>query len=345
MRMLPLPRLLPVRALLPGLVLTALIATLALIAGARSELQVIGLAPLTLAIVLGALVGNLMPRLTNGAGQAGIKFAQRTLLRSGVALYGLNLSLQELAQVGFSGIGVDLLMVASTLALGYFVGTRWLGMDRDLALLVAAGSAICGAAAIVATVPLLRMRAADVAAKTATAVATVVLFGTLALFLYPLLFTWLGSERSLFGIFIGSTVHEVAQVVAIGNTIGGEAAQNAVIVKMIRVLLLVPFLLGLSIWVAGRQGAEVEQRISVPWFALVFVLFVAINSLHILPQPMHSALKLAGIACLAAAMAAFGMETTWRLLRRAGFRPLLLGALLFVYLVAVGGWINLGRPA
>ncbi len=336
MRMPPLPR------FLPGLGLTALIATLALIAGGRSELQAIGLAPLTLAIVLGALVGNFMPRLTSGASQAGIKFAQRTLLRSGVALYGLNLSLQDVTQVGFSGIGIDLLMVASTLALGCFVGTRWLGMDRDSALLIAAGSAICGAAAIVATVPLLRMRTADTAAKTATAVATVVLFGTLALFLYPLLFAWLGSESSLFGMFIGSTVHEVAQVVAIGNAIGGEAAQNAVIVKMIRVLLLVPFLLGLSFWIAGRDDAASGQKISIPWFALVFLLFVAINSLHILPEQARSVLKLAGIACLASAMAAFGMETTWRLLRRAGFRPLLLGAILFVHLVAVGGWINLG---
>lgn len=114
------------------------------------------------------------------------------------------------------------------------------------------------------------------------------------------------------GIFIGSTVHEVAQVVAIGNTIGGAAAHNAVIVKMIRVLMLVPFLLGLSFWLARNEPAGRKGNIAVPWFALIFVLFAALNSLLALPDTLLQVLRQAGVVSLSFSMAAFGMETHLR---------------------------------
>lgn len=330
------------RQYFPGLALIALLAGVALLAAQRGELRAIGATPLTLAILAGALLGNLRPGLARGDCQAGVRFAQKILLRAGVALYGFNLSLQQIAEVGYNGLGIDLLMVVSTLAVGCFVGIRLLRMDAASALLIAAGSAICGAAAVVATLPVLRIKEADSARHAATAVATVVLFGTLAMFLYPLLFAWLGGDRSLFGTYIGSTVHEVAQVVVIGNAIGGAAAHNAVIVKMIRVLLLVPFLLGLSWWMAGRRTPGEGRRIAIPWFAVIFVLFAAINSLHLLPAGVLWLLQQGGVLSLTCAMAAFGMETTFGLLRQAGIKPLVLGAVLFAYLVAVGGWINLG---
>lgn len=326
--------------LLPGLGLIALIAAASILAAQRGELSALGASPLTLAIVAGVLLGNLRPRLARGIWQPGTRFAQKTLLRAGVALYGFNLDLQQIAEAGRSGLLIDAVMLVSTLAVGYFVGTRWLRMDRESALLISAGSAICGAAAIVATGSVLRMSESDGVRKAATAVATVVLFGTAAMLLYPLLFAWLGESRSLFGVFIGSTVHEVAQVVAIGNAIGGEAAHNAVIVKMIRVLLLVPFLLGLSFWIAHRRGDAQEGGVSVPWFALAFVLFAGVNSAFAVPEGLLLALRQSGILCLTFAMAAFGMETTFGLLRQAGIKPLLLGALLFAYLVAIGGWVN-----
>lgn len=331
------------RQYFPGLALIAVLACAALLAAQRGEMRAIGATPLTLAILAGALLGNLRPGLARGDCQVGVRFAQKVLLRAGVALYGFNLSLQQIAEVGYGGLGIDLLMVASTLAVGCFVGIRLLRMEAASALLIAAGSAICGAAAVVATLPVLRIKEADSARHAATAVATVVLFGTLAMFLYPLLFAWLGGDRSLFGTYIGSTVHEVAQVVVIGNAIGGAAAHNAVIVKMIRVLLLVPFLLGLSWWMAGRRApAEGEGgRIAIPWFAVIFVFFAAINSLHLLPASVLWLLQQGGVLSLTCAMAAFGMETTFALLRQAGIKPLVLGAVLFAYLVAVGGWLNL----
>lgn len=335
----------PFIKLSPGLGLAAIIAFAASLGAGNAELRALGISPLILAILAGALLGNLWPRLAGGARQPGLRFAQKTLLRAGVALYGFNLDLQQVIEAGRSGLLIDVLILTSTLAIGSLIGVRWLRMDRQSALLISAGSAICGAAAVVATVSVLRMEEEESVRKTATAVATVVLFGTAAMFLYPALFAWLGGDRSLFGIFIGSTVHEVAQVVAIGNAIGGEAAHNAVIVKMIRVLLLVPFLVGLSFWQARRGGEGRQERIAVPWFALCFVFFVGLNSAFAVPDWLLFALRQAGILCLTFAMAAFGMDTTFRLMRQAGVKPLLLGALLFAYLVAVGGWINFSLSA
>src|SRR5690606_34311142 len=132
----------------------------------------------------------------------------------------------------------DVLMVAMVMLIGYQIGTRMLGLDRETALLTCAGSAICGAAAVLATEATIRARASS----TAMAVATVVLFGSLAMFIYPLLYPLTGFAEQLFGAYIGATVHEVAQIVAVGGAVGPDALDTAVIVKLVRVMLLVPFL-------------------------------------------------------------------------------------------------------
>ncbi|HET7775166.1 MAG TPA: putative sulfate exporter family transporter, partial [Azospira sp.] len=176
--------------------------------------------------------------------------------------------------------------------------------------------------------------------KTAVAVATVVLFGTLAMVLYPLLYRCLGSQHLDFGRYVGSTVHEVAQVVAIGDALGAEVAAPAVIVKMIRVMLLVPFLLLLGGWLSRRGTGGRRERIAVPWFAVAFVALAGVNSLGIVPGGLVAALRLLGVLLLTAAMAALGLETTMARMRRAGLRPVLLGAALFAHLVLVGGGIN-----
>jgi len=225
------------------------------------------------------------------------------------------------------------------------VGRHLLGLDRNAALLIAAGSAICGAAAVVATVPVLRMPEEEGTNKTAAAVASVVLFGSLAMILYPFLYAWLGSTHSFFGIYVGSTVHEVAQVVAVGHIIGHDVAGNAIIVKMIRVMLLVPFLLivsGLIPRTADKTdgNAGIWGRISVPWFAIAFILCAAFNSLPFMPQGVATWLRLIATLLLSAAMAALGIDTTLRRLRQTGPRALLLGGILFLHLVVVGGLIS-----
>lgn len=327
------------RTSLPGLLVVALI-TITSMLGAQSGLSRFGLSPLSLAILVGVVLGNLHHGLGHGQFQAGMRFSQKTLLRTGVALYGFNLSLQQVAHVGLRGIGVDLVVVCSTLLLGLYVGRRVLGMDRDAALLIATGSAICGAAAVVATVPALKMPEEEGVNKTAAAVASVVLFGTLAMIVYPLLYTWFGGMHSFFGIYVGSTVHEVAQVVAVGNIIGHGVAADAIIVKMIRVTLLVPFLLIVSGFTARRSGAAQAGRISVPWFAVAFILCAAINSLPVMPPALSATLRIIATVLLTAAMAALGIDTTLRRLRQTGPRAMLLGGILFAHLIIIGGLIN-----
>lgn len=324
----------------PGVLLVTTIAAAAWGCVQWDGLRQYGVSSLTLAILIGAVLGNATPMLGKGRFRPGLVFAQRRFLRTGVALYGFNLSAEQIIQVGATGILVDLVMVTSTLLVGWFVGRRLLGMDRETVLLASAGSAICGAAAVVATVPMLRSEHGAVAEKSAVAVATVVLFGTLAMLLYPALHAWLGDGVFDFGVYIGSTVHEVAQVVAIGSSLGEDVADSAVIVKMIRVMLLVPFLVAVGLFFGERGKVGEKRSLPIPWFAVMFVVLAGVNSLHIIPVPLVDALRLAGVLLLTVAMASLGVDTNLARMAQAGVKPLLLGAGLFAHLVFTGGLVN-----
>mgnify|MGYP000495611639 CR=1 FL=1 len=230
-----------------------------------------GISPLTLAIVLGMALGNSvaaphLPRIAEG-----IAFSKGRLLRLGIVLYGFKITWAQLTFAGWPALFADVGVVCGTFALALWLGRR-LDIDRDTAALVGAGSAICGAAAVLAAQPVLKAKEADVG----VAVATVVVFGTLAMFVYPLLAALLlpsvADADACFGwgIYTGASVHEVAQV-----------ADVAVITKMIRVLLLAPFLLALP-WLMRRfgGGAPAAQKgaPALPWFALGFLGAVAANS-------------------------------------------------------------------
>jgi uncharacterized integral membrane protein (TIGR00698 family) len=337
--------------LLPGLALSVAVAACALLLAARPWAQAMGLSPLTLAIVLGMAVGHTVyPRLAAPCA-AGVTFSRQQLLRTGVVLYGLRLTLQDVAQVGWTGVATDALVLGSTFTLAYFAGTRWLGLDRCTAILIGAGSSICGAAAVLATEPVARARAEQVI----VAVATVVVFGTLAIFIYPWLFqwnavhAWIPGGTQGFGIYIGSTVHEVAQVVAAGQAIGADAADTAVITKMVRVMMLAPFLLLLATWLARQDardaardlpGAAPRRGARMPLFPLAFVAMVALHSTGLIPSPLQALGVELGTALLAVAMAALGMATHVSAFVQAGPRPLVLGALLFGWLIVGGGFIN-----
>ena len=299
-------------------------------------LAALGMSALTIAILIGALLGNLGHRVASSPSvQPGLQFAQKSLLRAGVALYGLNLSLQQILQVGPAAILADLFVVCTTILVGWWVGFRWLKMDRDTVLLASAGSAICGAAAVVATESVL----GAAPHKTSAAVGQVVLFGSLAMLVYPVLFGALAVPRAPFGIYVGSTVHEVAQVVAIGKTIGGATADTAVIVKMIRVMMLAPFLIVLGRFVR-RSASTAPAAMRVPAFAIAFIVVAVVHPYLGLPPWLVIALQMLDVVLLAAAMAALGVETTIAKLRLAGRDSLVLGAILFAYLVVVGGLAN-----
>jgi uncharacterized integral membrane protein (TIGR00698 family) len=313
-------------ALLLGLAAIAFAATPVF---ARSQLSA-----LTLAIVLGMLVGNLAGTRLPVTLKPGLAFSQRNLLRAGVVLYGLRISFGQIAAIGLGALVLDGAIVVSTLALGVWIGRRWLGLDRDTALLTTCGSAICGAAAILATERVLKPEPD----KVAIAVASVVLFGTLNIFLYPFLHAHLALSPAAFGVYTGATVHEVAQVVAIGNAIGTDATDTAVIVKLTRVLMLVPFLFLLSVSRSRTNGTR--DAISIPWFALAFVGVCALNSVLVLPAWLRARLLDLDTLLLATAMAALGVETQATKLRALGARPLLLALILFGWLSIGGYWLT-----
>ena len=347
----------PVGNLLPGLALAGGLAFAAIELGKIGWLQANGIGALTLAIVLGMLVGNTAcPRIA-AASALGVTFSKQNLLRLGIILYGLRLTFQDIGRVGLGGVVIDAAVLCSTFALSWFVGTRVLGLDRKTAMLIGAGSSICGAAAVLATEPVVRGRAEQVT----VAVSTVVVFGTLAIFLYPALYHLneqhhlIAMSPSAYGIFAGSTIHEVAQVVAAGNAISVDAGNTAVIAKMVRVLMLAPFLIVLSACLsrskdaseatcgaAAHEATQKPGRIVIPWFALGFVAVAGLNSLVFLPKPVVSVAIDVDTVMLAMAMAALGLTTHISAIRNAGIKPLALAALLFAWLIGGGVAINAG---
>jgi len=300
-------------------------------------IRALGFSPLVVGIVCGMLYGNFLRAHTLPAGWGvGVHFAARRLLRIAVAFYGLNISLQQIMAVGLPGIVVSLIVVTGTLAIGAVVGIKLLKLDRDTAILASAGSAICGAAAVLAFEPSLRAAPH----KSAVAVATVVLFGTLAMFLYPAMYHlgWLaGLDTQALGVYIGGTVHEVAQVVGAASNIDPATTEVATIVKMTRVALLVPALLIVTVWLRATGDASMRTgKLPVPWFAIGFLALAVVNSLAVLPEDWVVLLRKLDIFALTMAMTALGIETRFAQIRAAGPRVLALGLLLFVWLIAGG---------
>ncbi|WP_284213012.1 YeiH family protein [Comamonas jiangduensis] len=327
----------------PGLALSAAVALTAIYLAQLPWFTQHGLGALTLAIVLGLLLGNTVyPRWAH-ATTPGVALSKQQLLRTGIVLYGLRLTFQDIGQVGWAGVALDALVLASTFGLACILGLRVFGLDNRTTLLIGAGSSICGAAAVLATAPVAKGRAQDVA----MAIATVVVFGTVGTFLYPALYQWnaahgwLPMDAQQYGLYVGATVHEVAQVVAAGAAVSPEATNTAVIAKMVRVMMLAPFLVLLSAALARslRQAGD-AAGISIPWFALGFVAVAGIHSLGILPDAVVRVGVELDNLLLAIAMAALGLTTHWQAVRAAGIKPLLLAAILFAWLLGAGGLLT-----
>lgn len=303
--------------------------------------------PLIVGIVLGMLYANSLRNKLPQTWVPGIKFCSKQVLRLGVVLYGFKLTFQQVIAIGLPAVTADLIVVAGTLFLGIFLG-KLLKMDSQTALMTSTGSAICGAAAVLGAEPVVRCEAH----KTAVAVSTVVIFGTLSMFLYPIMYRsglldGLGDQGV--AIYTGATLHEVAHVVGAGNAIdaaGGNVADAATITKMIRVMLLAPVLVIMS-FVLSRcsKGGNAEKRkITVPWFAFGFVLVIGINSLlqsaAWMPQevllPCTSFINNLDTFLLTMAMTALGTETSIDKFKQAGAKPFLLAGCLFLWLVFGG---------
>ena len=220
-------------------------------------------------------------------------------------------------------------------------------MDRGVALLTSVGSGICGAAAVLGAESTIHAKPY----KTAVAVSTVVIFGTISMFLYPVLYRHgiVSLTPEQMGIYTGATLHEVAHVVGAGNAMSGEISDTAIIVKMLRVMMLVPVLLAISYSIsiakarrrrlAGRRSCGgVTRRIAVPWFALGFLAVIGFNSFGLLGEATVSLVNSLDTFLLTMAMTALGAETSIEKFKKAGAKPFVLSLLLYVWLVG-GGWL------
>lgn len=313
--------------------------------------RIVGLSSLTLAILVGMILGNTVyPNFAERLG-AGVTFAKGQILRLAIMFYGFKLTLTQVASVGMPAIMSDALVLTSTFLLTYWLGTKWLKVDKQTTLLIGAGASICGAAAVIAAEPVVKAEAH----KVTIAVATVVVFGTIAMLLYPFLYhlgwlqLWLNPQD--YGIYIGSTIHEVAQVVVAGNAISPEVANTAVVTKMIRVMMLAPFLLILSfaLTTAGDNtngGKKLSfmgriKQVKVPWFAFIFILIVLLHTWLPMSASFERTMVRLDDILLTMAMFALGLTTHLSAIKQAGIKPLLLAAIMFGWLIVGGGIINI----
>jgi uncharacterized integral membrane protein (TIGR00698 family) len=303
-----------------GIALTTVIAAAAF--GLRQIPGISVLSPMILSIAIGIILHNAIgsPRRA----KAGVQFTMRRVLRFAIVLLGLQLTLTQVREVGVSGVAIIVLTLVATFAFTVQLG-KLLGVDRKLTELIAAGTSICGASAVIATNTVTRAPDEDVA----YAVAGVTLFGSLAMFLYPLLPGLLDLSPRAYGLWSGASIHEIAQVVAAAYQAGTDAGEFGTIAKLSRVMLLAPVVLSLgalAVRRARRHGHTVgEAKPPLPWFVLGFIAVVVANSFVTLPADVRSVTTLTTSFLLSMALAAMGLETDLRKLKARGLRPLALG--------------------
>ena len=324
-------------SMLHGVLLITLFSCAAFYIGDMDFVKSLSLSPMIVGIVLGMLYANSLRNNLPDTWVPGIQFCSKRVLRFGIILYGFRLTFQNVLDVGLPAIFIDAIVVTLTICGGVLVG-KLLKMDKDIALLASVGSGICGAAAVLGAESAIKAKPY----KTAVAVSTVVIFGTLAMFVYPVLYRngVFDLNPQQMGIYTGSTVHEVAHVVGAGNAMGPEVSNSAIIVKMIRVMMLVPVLLVISFFMmrAAMKSGEGSSRgkINMPWFAILFLVVIAFNSFDLLPAGLVDFINTFDTFLLTMAMTALGAETSIDKFRKAGFKPFVLAFILFIWLMGGG---------
>ena len=312
--------------LLPGLALGGAVTAAAFLLRSLELPGLTRLSPLMLAIMIGMLVRNTLGRPE--AARAGLAFSLRGPLRLGIILLGLQVTLAEILGIGWSGLLILAFALLSTYLFTLWLGGR-LGVAPGLATLIAAGTGVCGASAIVAANTVVR----DGDESVAYALATVTLFGTIAMFSYPLIGAALHMPTEVYGLWSGASVHEVAQVVAAGFARGQAEGEFATVAKLARVLMLAPLVIGMGLWAARQtQGGSRTGSPPIPWFVFGFLALVLLGDTGGIDPQLRLYANLATQILLTFALAAVGLETDIRRLIAQGWQPLLLGALATVYI-------------
>ncbi|WP_245438163.1 MULTISPECIES: YeiH family protein [unclassified Mesorhizobium] len=312
--------------IIPGIVLVAMITAVAFSAHNVSGFALFS--PMILAVVAGMVYSNVLG--TPAHAKAGIAFSQKRLLRFAIVLLGFQLTLGQVVSIGAGGVGIVAATLGATFLFTVTLG-RLIGVDAKLAQLIAAGTSICGASAIVATNIVTDARDEDVT----YAVASITLFGTVAMLAFPLLAPALGLDQHAFGLWAGASIHEVAQVIGAGFQNGTQSGEIATVAKLTRVAMLAPTVIALGLMARRGSRDQSAARPPMPWFVAAFVAVVALNSLVTVPAEVKSAMALATTIMLTMGLAAMGLQADISQLRSRGLRPL---ALAFCAFLFIGGF-------
>ena len=266
----------------------------------------------------------LNPIAVEGIAKPGVDFAARRILRFGVALLGARITVDQLGGLGWYNGGLIVAGVVATIFSGWALA-RMLGLSRRIGILTGGATAICGASAAIAIAAVLP-RDEKSERELIFTVAGVTVLSTLAMILYPVIVSAFGLNASQSGIFLVGTIHDVAQVVGAGYSISPEVGDYAVLTKMLRVLLLLPVVVAVSLVVRHRVRSADTGRGDplLPGFLIAFVAFVILGSLGWIPKPVGAALNEVSRACLVIAIAAVGLKTSLLDVRKVGGRAILL---------------------
>ncbi len=323
-------------AWLSGIIITFSIAIIASILAKLPGLSFIG--PMLLAILLGMTVKQTvsLPLVT----QPGITFSSKMMLRAGIVLLGFRLNIQDIAHAGMGVVGIDLLVIAITLGFMLWLG-KTLQLERTLTALIAVGTAVCGAAAIAAIAPIVKAKKET----TVLAVALIAITGTIGAIIFTLLFSLIQPDPIQYGIFVGATLHEVAHVVAAGAIGGAKSADSAIIVKLGRVLFLIPVALLFVRWESSKEKRLSSKQnttlksLHFPWFIVGFLAICLINTFVMFPTWFVNNTLYVSTLFLTMGMAGLGLGVNFSTLRKVGKKFYLLtfiGALAILVVGFVG---------
>jgi len=273
------------------------------------------------AMLYALLFGMIFHFLTeNERLQVGIRAASRHVLRLGVALLGARITAAEVYALGWPVVGLIVAAVVATIGLGWLLG-RLCGLGNNHSVLSASAVAICGASAALAVSSVLPSHK-DHERNTSLTVVGVTALSTAAMVLYPLLVKSLGMDDSTGGVFLGATIHDVAQVVGAGYIISQDAGDTSTLVKLMRVACLVPVIISISLISRSRRREGPKQEPLLPWFLIVFVVLVVVNSLGWIPDVARSVLTPTSSWCLLVGVAALGIRTSLKSIVDVGPAPI-----------------------
>ncbi|OEH94332.1 YeiH family protein [Bacillus solimangrovi] len=304
--------------LVPGIALSLIVSIIAILTQQIGIIDKLHINSLIIAILIGMIVRNVFK--LSETFLLGVQFTYKKLLRLSVVLLGFKLSILQVYEVGIRGIIIIILSVSITFIVNILIA-RKLKIQKETAILIGSGCSICGASAIAGTATVIDAKEKEITLS----VATITIFGTIAMLSYPFIFQLLHLSEKIYGVWAGASIHEVAQVVAAGFIVGDEAGEYATLVKLTRVLMLIPTLFFLSMWQSKQiQQTERKHHVSVPLFVTGFIIIVLINSLQVIPNDTVQLINLINEYILLVSMSGLGLVTSLAMIRDAGMKPMYL---------------------